>query len=183
MLLGSLRSLGMKIKAYIDTNIFIYAILHHPVFGNICSRILRDMKKRVYEPCGSLMVALELLGSLSKIDPSVARRATELYLALDMTLIPLNVEILNLASIINETTNIKYDAVHAAVMMLNDIPVIITNDVDDWLRLSRSYQQLLNRIISEGYQVNFNRIDVITPQDYTKWYEGLKNNLRYRCDK
>ena len=164
----------MKIRAYIDTNIFIYAILHHPIFGNICSKILRDMESKAYEPYGSLMVALELLGSLSKIDPGIARRATELYLTLGINLIPLNEEVLNLALIINEVINIKYDAVHAAIMILNDIPVIITNNVDDWLRLSRNYRQLMEKLTDEGYHVSLDRIEVVTPQYYSKWYGEVR---------
>lgn len=128
----------MKIRAYIDTNIFVYAILHHPKYGHICSKILEDFRNKAYEPYGSIMVALELLGSLSKINPSIARKGTELYLSLDITILPLNTEALTLALLINEVVNIRYDAVHAAVMMLNDIPVIITNDTDNWLKLSRT---------------------------------------------
>ena len=164
----------MKIRAYIDTNIFVYAILHHPEYGNICSKILEDFKDKVYEPYGSMMVALELFGSLSKINPSIARKATELYLSLDITILPLNTEALTLALLINEVVNIRYDAVHAAIMILNDIPVIITNDTDNWLKLSRNYEKVLEKLINEGYHISLTKVNVVTPNQYSKWYEKVK---------
>jgi len=30
--------------------------------------------------------------------------------------------------------DVRYDAVHAALMILNDVPAVITNDLDDWER-------------------------------------------------
>ena len=162
------------IKAYIDTNIFIYAIVHHPSYGEPCSRILRDLREGAYEPQGSLLVAVELLGALSKVRPSVARRAVELYLALDMPILPLNEETVGLASIVNEVTNVRYDAVHAALMMLHDVPVIITNDSDDWLRIARDYSAIRERALREGYRIDLPRIEVVTPDSYPKWHESLR---------
>ena len=171
-----MRSPGRMIKAYIDTNIFIYAIAHHPSYGAPCSRILRDFGKGVYEPQGSLLVAVELLGALSRVEPSIARRAVELYLALDIPILPLSVEAICLASIVNEVVNVKYDAIHAALMMLHDVPVIITNDVDDWLRIARDYDAIREMALREGYRIGLSRIEVVTPDSYPKWYESLSTS-------
>ena len=44
-----------------------------------------------------------------------------------------------MAAIINEVVNVRYDSVHAALVILNDIPTVITNDLDDWIRISRNF--------------------------------------------
>ncbi|HIE32917.1 MAG TPA: hypothetical protein EYP81_02550 [Thermodesulfobacteriaceae bacterium] len=77
----------MRARVYIDTNIYVYAILHHPVYGESCAEILRDIGRGIYEAYGSTLVAIELLGALSKIDARVARRALEDYLSLDIRML------------------------------------------------------------------------------------------------
>jgi len=168
-----LKGPGMRIKAYIDTNVFVYAVIHHPELGEACSEILRDFKKEKYSACGSLMVAVELLGSLSRIDPIVAGRAVKLYLALGLDMLPLNVEVLGLASLINEEVNVGYDAVHAAIMMLNSVPVILTNDVDDWLKLSKQYSRVSKRAKQEGYDIRLEKLEVVAPKRYSTWIKTL----------
>ena len=162
----------MKIKVYVDTNIYVYAIIHHPTFGNLCENVLIDIGRRLYEFHGSLLVAMELLGSLSKIDPYIAKKALEDYFALPLTLLSLNEEVLRFASIINEVANIRYDAVHAAVMLLNGISTIVTNDVDDWNCLKSHFNYVLARVKREGYDLSVNEIEVVTPDSYEKWKKG-----------
>jgi len=162
------------IKAYIDTNIFIYAIIHHPSYGALCSRILRDLKRDIYKPHGSLLVAIELLGALSKIDPFIARKAVELYLTLDIAILPLNEETIDLAAIVNEIVNIKYDAIHVALMMLHNVPVIITNDSNDWLKIAQNYDSIRKKAIKEGYKISLSKIDIVTPKHYPKWSENIE---------
>lgn len=159
----------MKTKIYVDTNIYVYAIIHHPVYGKPCKDILIDISRNLYEFCGSLLVAMELLGSLSKINPHVARRGLEDYLALPLTLLSLNEEVLRLAGIIDEVVNIRYDAIHAAIMMLNDIFTVITNDIDDWNRLKDRFGEVLTKVREEGYDITVNRMEVVTPDSYEKW--------------
>ena len=88
-------------------------------------------REGVFEGYGSLMVAIELLGSSSKINTKIARKAVELYFSLNVNILPLNEEVLNLASVINQVVNVKYDSIHAAIVMLNKIPVVVTNDLDN----------------------------------------------------
>ena len=163
----------MRIKVYIDTNIFIYAIIHHPVYGEVCSRILKSLKERKYDACGSLMVAIELLGSLSKINSTIARKAVELYLSLDMVILPIDEKIMSLASIINEVVNVGYDAIHAALMILNEVPITITNDRDNWFKLARNFNQIRKAIEKEGYEVGLKEMKVITPDNYLEWYKRI----------
>ncbi len=159
----------MKIKAYIDTNIYVYAILHHPVYGESCAEILRDIDRRVYEVYGSILVTLELLGSLSKINPHIARRATEDYLSLDITLLNINEDVIRLAAIINEIVNVRYDSIHASLILLNNIPIIITNDLDDWYRISRNIDRILEIMRKEGYTTTISKLRVIPPRKYKEW--------------
>ena len=91
-----------------------------------------------------------------------------------MPILPLNEEAVGLASIVNEVTNVRYDAVHAALMMLHDVPVIITNDSDDWLRIARDYSAIRERALREGYRIDLPRIEVVTPDSYPKWHESLR---------
>jgi len=126
----------MRIRAYIDTNIFIYAIFHHSQYGKaceriLCERILYDANKYNLEGYGSYLVAIELLGSISKVDPKVASSAVKDYLAMNIKLLEINEIILSIAGLINTIVNIRYDAIHLALMMVNGIDLIITNDLDE----------------------------------------------------
>ena len=107
------------------------------MYGGLCAEILRDINKGVYEAYGSILVALELLGSLSKISPHIARRAVEDYLLLKVRLLDINEDAIRLAAIINEVVNVRYDSIHASLMLLNSIPVVVTNDLDDWRKISQ----------------------------------------------
>jgi len=159
----------MKTKVYVDTNIYVYAIIHHPTFGEPCKRVLIDIGRNLHEFHGSLLVAIELLGSLSKINSHVARRALEDYLALPLTLLNLNEEVLRLASVVDEVVNIRYDAIHAAIMMLNSVSTIITNDVDDWNHLKDRFDEVLTKVKEKGYDISINKMEVITPDSYEDW--------------
>ncbi len=163
----------MKIKAYIDTNIYVYAIIHHPMYGELCAEILKDTDKGIYEAYGSTLVALELLGALSKINPHAARRAIEDYLSLKLTLLNINEDIIRLAAIINEVVNIKYDSLHAALMLLNNISTIITNDLDDWYRVSKNLGKILEKVKREGYMITVNNLQIISPKEYRKWRKAI----------
>ena len=163
----------MRIKAYIDTNIYVYAIIHHPVYGGLCAEILKDIDKRAYEAYGSILVALELLSSLSKINPYVARRAIEDYLSLEMTLLNINEDTIRLAAIINEVVNVRYDSIHVSLMLLSGIPVIITNDLDDWYKVSKNLDRILEKMREEGYTTTVNKLQVISPKEYREWRKTI----------
>ena len=163
----------MRIKAYIDTNIYVYAIIHHPIYGGLCTEILKGIGGGAYEPHGSILVALELLGSLSKINPHVARRATEDYLSLGITLLNINEEIVRLAAIINEVVNVRYDSIHASLMLLNEIPVIITNDLSNWRKISKNLDKILEKMEKEGYTASINKLQVVSPKEYEGWRKAM----------
>ena len=157
-----------------DTNIYLYAILHHPQYGQVCAEVLRDLGRGLFDAYGSTLVAIELLGSLSKIDPHIARRALEDYMALPITILELDEAVLMAATLINEVVNVRYDAIHAALMALNGISNIITNDLDDWTRVARHFQDIIDRLRAEGYDVPISTIEVISPDTYVSWRRGLQ---------
>lgn len=61
-------------KVYIDTNIFDYVALKHEIYGKACKEILDDVGTFLDTYC-SFLVPIEILGSLSEIDVSIARKA------------------------------------------------------------------------------------------------------------
>lgn len=161
-----MRNPGTRTRAYVDTNIYIYAILHHPRYGSACTTILRDINRGLLEAYGSILVATELLGALSKIDPRIARRALEDYLVSPIIILELDEAVLAAAALINEIVNMRYDAIHAALMMLNGVPNIITNDLNDWMKLTRNFQYVSHHLRAEGYEVLVDAIEVISPDVY-----------------
>lgn len=80
---------------------------------------------------------------------------------------------LRVAGIINETVNVRYDSVHAAIMILNNVDTIITNDLDDWHRLAKFYEVLARKILSEGFRTSCPKIEVVSPQHYHSWLSTL----------
>ncbi|MHA1593503.1 MAG: type II toxin-antitoxin system VapC family toxin [Candidatus Baldrarchaeia archaeon] len=156
-------------KAYIDTNIIVYAVIHHPVFGNTCAEILRDMRRGLFQAYGSIFVAIELLDALSKIDTYVAGRAINNYLAFPMEFLEMDESVIRASAIINEVTRIRYDSVHAALMLLNDIAAVITNDEDDWRKLKQNLDEVKKRFLEEGFITNVRELEVITPANYKEW--------------
>jgi len=164
----------MRIKAYIDTNIYIYAIIHHPLYGGLCAEILRDIEGKVYEAYGSTLVAVELLGALSRINPRIARRAVEDYLSLDIGMLDINEDVIRLSAIINEVTNTRYDSVHAALVLLNHVPVVITNDLDDWYKINKRIREIVEEARKEGYDAIIDELQIVSPRTYHEWRESIR---------
>ena len=152
-------------KAYIDTNVFIYAAVHHPSFGPPCARVLREAYRGSFTPCGSLLVAVELLGAMSRLRPSAARRVVEDYFLIVREVLPLTVEVLELACIVNEVVNLRYDAIHLAVMALGGVEVVITYDVDDWHKAAKRFRDIVDLAGREGFELKISRLVVVTPDE------------------
>jgi len=165
----------MKTKAYVDTNIIIYAIFHHQEFGKYCERILYDIEEGKIEGYGSYLVAMELLGSLSKINPVLAWKATKNYLAMKFKILDINELVLNIAGLVNTIVNVKYDAIHLALMLINDIDTVITNDLDDWLKISKNFNKITKKLREENYDIKMRRINIISPIDYTRDYHNMSS--------
>ena len=122
-------------RAYIDTNIFDYVALKHPVYGTPCKRITDDIADQKIEAYCNYLVPIEMLGSLAKVNPEIAAGAVLSFLSFPIKIIPLDEKILSRASEIMLETGITYDAVHAASMEAKGLDTVITEDMEHWGRL------------------------------------------------
>ena len=120
---------------YIDTNIFDYSALAHPVYGKSCKRIIDDIQNEKIEAYCSFLVPIELLGSLSRIDPKKASIALSAFFSLSINMIQIDEHILEDAASIVLESGVSYDCVHAACMRRKELDTIITEDVKDWRKI------------------------------------------------
>ena len=122
-------------RFYIDTNIFDYSALRHPVYGKACKHIIDDIEsKRIEAYCGFL-VPIELLGSLARIDAEKASTALTAFFSLPINMIQIDERTLQDAASILVESGVSYDSIHAACMMRKGLDTIITEDVLDWRKI------------------------------------------------
>jgi predicted nucleic acid-binding protein len=120
---------------YIDTNIFIYSILAHPIYGNSCRQIIDDVQNEKIKAYCAYLVPIELLGALSRMDPRKAAIAVEAFFSLPINMIQIDEQILQEASKIAIESSVNYDSVHAACMKRKNLEKIITEDITDWKKI------------------------------------------------
>ncbi len=129
-------------RAYLDTNIFDYVALEDPKYGAACKNILFGIDSRFLATC-SFQVPVEILGSLSSLNPTVAIGAVNAFMSLNIKVVPVSNEILLEAiKIISETGIDGYDAIHVATMKMERISTVITENYKDfkkvrWLNIIR----------------------------------------------
>jgi|TARA_B100001971_G_C18123536_1_gene500739 predicted nucleic acid-binding protein len=121
---------------YLDTNIIIYAIQNHPEFGKSCGRILEEVESGKLKVCSSMLVLVETINVLTKINKILKKDEKEelviedninAILSLPITWFDLNF------LVIKKATEYKYnisgvDYVHIATMELNSIKKVISLD-------------------------------------------------------
>ena len=96
---------------------------------------------------------VEILGSLSTIDPLVAIGALDDFISLNIKLVPVSNEILHEAvRIVSKTRLNGYDAIHAATMRLEGASVIITENYKDFRKV-------------DG-------VEVVRPLNYKDWLKS-----------
>lgn len=59
---------------YLDTNIIIYAIQNHPLYGKACATLLRDIERGRLKTGASSLVLLEVYGVLRKFNGTLRRK-------------------------------------------------------------------------------------------------------------
>jgi len=99
-----------------------------------------------YEGYGSELVVFELFGSLSKINPIAAYEAVTYYLDLPIKILKTDRSVFQIAREISKESQTSYDAIHAALMMKNNINTIITEDLNDWLRIKKIWTKVSKKI-------------------------------------
>ncbi len=151
-----------------DTNVYVYVALRHPELSGPCAAILRRVVSGELRAAGSDLVAVELLGSLARVDPRVARGALEAYLAMPLRRLEIDERVLRAAAAINEIVNVRYDAIHAALMLLNGVEVAVTNDLDDWTRMARRLPDIAAALEEAGLEATAKGLAVISPTSFPR---------------
>lgn len=121
---------------YVDTNVFIYAIENHPEYGEACKRILLDIEKGRLKACASILVLVEIINVLTKINkiieergkrPLDVRKNVDAILSLPIVWFDLNFLIIKRASEYTyPVTGIDY--FHVAIMEINIVWEVISAD-------------------------------------------------------
>jgi len=120
---------------YVDTNIFDYSALAHPVYGKACKHIIDDIQNEKIEAYCSFLVPIELLGSLAQIDTQRASIAVAAFFSLPISMIQIDEWILQDATSIMLESGISYDSIHAACMRRRGLDTIITEDTKHWKKI------------------------------------------------
>ncbi len=120
---------------YLDTNIIIYAIENHPKYGNACKKILLDIESSKLKVCSSILVLVEIINVLTKINKFLKKEGKELnikenidaILSLPIVWLDLNFFIIKKAAEYDYNVS-GVDYVHIASMELNSVKKIISAD-------------------------------------------------------
>lgn len=123
---------------YLDTNVIGYAIEGHPKYGRACGKILADIQAGRLKAACSILVLVELISVLRKVNRELERRRLppldiraniDAVLSLPITWLELGVFLLKRAA--EYQYNIHgADYVHLASLELHDIREIISADSD-----------------------------------------------------
>jgi predicted nucleic acid-binding protein len=120
---------------YIDTNIFVYSALAHPIYGKSCKQIIDDIQNEKIKAFCGFLVPIELLGTLARIDPQKAAIAINAFFSLPINMIQIDERILEEAADILVMSSVSYDSIHAACMQRKGLHTIITEDFSDWKKI------------------------------------------------
>lgn len=121
---------------YLDTNVVIYAIENHPKYGAKCGKILEDIETGKLKVCCSILVLVEILSTLVRIN-RILKKAKKRELPLRDNIdaiisLPFQWVELNFA-IIRRASEYRYplagaDHIHLASMELNGVEEILSAD-------------------------------------------------------
>ena len=123
---------------YIDTNVLIYAIAYDAKYGAACKRILLDLETGKLRACASVLVLVETINVLTKINrmPGVAgkaeldiRKNIDAILSLPIVWFDLNFPIIKRAAEYRYRIS-GIDYIHIASMELNSVAELISGDAE-----------------------------------------------------
>ncbi|MFA4819415.1 MAG: type II toxin-antitoxin system VapC family toxin [Candidatus Aenigmatarchaeota archaeon] len=117
-------------RAFIDSNIFIYAAQAHTEFGKACKRVLQDIESRKLEATTTVLNIAEVAEFIDRNENrKSAIKVVELLLALPMDIEDVVKEHeVDALSIFSTSKANYFDTVFVAVMKEKFIDTIITND-------------------------------------------------------
>ena len=121
---------------YLDTNVLVYAIENHPKYGEACKNILLDIESEKLDVCSSILVLVEFLNVLTKINKVLKKQGKKLLdirknidavLSLPVVWFDLNFFLIKRAAEYDFNVS-GVDFIHIATMELNLITDIISAD-------------------------------------------------------
>lgn len=118
-------------RAFVDSNIFVYAAQSHPKFGVVCKKIIEDIESRKIEAVTSVINITESVEVIERnSNKKAALAALELLLALPMDIEDVVKEHAVDAQYIFSISKANYsDTVFVSIMKEKFIDTIITNDL------------------------------------------------------
>ena len=120
----------------VDTNVIIYAVANDAKYGAACKRILLDLETGKLKACASVLVLVETINVLTKINKllNVAgkaeldiRKNVDAILSLPIIWFDLNFPVIKRAAEYNYKVS-GVDYVHIASMELNSVSELISAD-------------------------------------------------------
>ncbi len=123
---------------YIDTNVIVYAIENHPKYGKTCKKILEDIEAQKLEASSSVLLLVELINVLTKLNKILKRRGRkplsikeniQAVLSLPIVWIDLDLLIIEKASEYAFEIN-GVDYIHVASMEVTSIGEVLSADKD-----------------------------------------------------
>src|SRR3989344_2886340 len=118
---------------YLDTNVIIYAIENHPKYGAPCAKILLDVQNEKLKVCSSMLVLIETINVLIKINRTLkgkqlnVRDNVDAILSLPITWLDLNFSVIRRAAEYDYRIS-GVDYAHVATMEINGIKKIVSAD-------------------------------------------------------
>lgn len=116
-------------RAYIDSNIFVYAIFAHPTLGKTCKVILDDLQAGSLQGVVSTLVPTEVMSVVVEHAPSKAGVVVISIYSLPLIIVEVSQDILLSASEVALKFGLSgYDAIHVATSLKSNAGIIISND-------------------------------------------------------
>lgn len=122
--------------AYIDTNIFIYAIENHFKFGKACKKILLDIENEKLKAHSSVLVLVEIVNVLMKINRILKKEGEKtvdipgsIDAILSLPIVWFDLDFFTIKKAAEYEDKISgVDCVHLSMMEINGITRIISAD-------------------------------------------------------
>lgn len=123
---------------YLDTNIIIYAIENDEKYGKSCKKILTDIQKNNLKACCSIIVLVEVINVLVKINKILKkenkeelniRKNIDSILSLPIVWFDLNFFVIKKASEYDYKIS-GVDYIHISTMELNSIKKVLSADAE-----------------------------------------------------
>lgn len=119
-------------KAYIDSNIFIYFILKDPKRVKKCEELLSKINNKEIDAVASVLVLCEVHYNVAKyIGKEEAFSAVKALLSLPINYVDIDMSALAGGIIKSRETNLKiFDAIHLTSALMNSAEAIYSYDAD-----------------------------------------------------